>query len=91
MQWDYSFSISMRNLLTLKVFQCFLETFTVIKFQYSTRHFLCNQISAFKQDNTVKPVLSGHSKIDKTNVLMTNSSLMKDKSIAECSDSFDLH
>ena len=26
---------------------------------------------------TVKPVLSGHSKIDKTKILMTNGSLMK--------------
>ena len=34
---------------------------------------------------TVKPVLSGHSKIDKTEILMTNGSLMKVKSIAECS------
>ena len=35
--------------------------------------------------DTVKPVLSGHSKIDKTKILMTNGSLMKLKSIAECS------
>ena len=35
--------------------------------------------------NTVKPVLNGHSNIDKTKVLMTNVSLMKVKSIAECS------
>ena len=34
---------------------------------------------------TVKPVLSGHSKIDKTKVLMTNGSLMRVESIAECS------
>ena len=34
---------------------------------------------------TVKPVLSGHLKIDKTKELMENGSLMKDKSIAECS------
>ena len=34
-----------------------------------------------------KPVLSGHSKIDKTENLMTNSCLMKVKSIAECSKS----
>ena len=34
---------------------------------------------------TVKPVLSRHSKIDKTKILMTNGSLMKVKSIAECS------
>ena len=34
---------------------------------------------------TVKPVLSGHSKKDKTKILMKNGSLMKIKSIAECS------
>ena len=34
---------------------------------------------------TVKPVLSGHSKINKTNVLMENGSLMEVESIAECS------
>ena len=38
--------------------------------------------------STVKLVLSGHSKIDKTKVLKIKSSLMKVKSIAECS--FDL-
>ena len=45
---------------------------------------------------TVKPVLSGHSKIDKTKVLKTNGSLMKVECIAECSlgafcNTFDLH
>ena len=45
---------------------------------------------------TVKPVLSGHSKIDKTNFLKTNGSLMKVESIVECSlgafcNTFDLH
>ena len=45
---------------------------------------------------TVNPVLSGHSKKDKTNVLKTNGSLIKVKSIAECSlgafcNTFDLH
>ena len=35
--------------------------------------------------DTVKPALSGHLKIDKTKVLMENGSLMKVKSIAECS------
>ena len=34
---------------------------------------------------TVKPVLSGYSKIDKTKILMTNGGLMKVESIAECS------
>ena len=33
---------------------------------------------------TVKPVLRDHSKIDKTKILMTNGSLMKVESIAEC-------
>ena len=46
--------------------------------------------------NTVKPVLRGHSKINKTKVLKTNGILMKFKSIAECSlgafcNTFDLH
>ena len=46
--------------------------------------------------HTVKPVLRGHSKIDKTKVLKTNGSLMKVESIAECSlgafcITFDLH
>ena len=40
--------------------------------------------------NTVKPVQNGHSKIDKTKILMTNGSLMKVKSIGECND-YDLH
>ena len=35
--------------------------------------------------NTVKSVLSGHSKIDKTKISLTNVSLMKVESIAECS------
>ena len=44
---------------------------------------------------TVKPVLNGHSKIDKTS-LEDNGSLMKVESIAECSfgvfcNTFDLH
>ena len=36
---------------------------------------LCCMLIAFA--NTVKPALSGHSKIDKTKLLMTNGSLMK--------------
>ena len=39
---------------------------------------------------TVKPVLSGHSKIDKTKILMINGSLMKVESIAFC-NTFALH
>ena len=32
-----------------------------------------------------------HLKIDKTKILMTNGSLMKVESIAECCNTFDLH
>ena len=39
----------------------------------------------YDMDHTVNPVLSGHLKIDKTKILMTNGSLMKVESIAECS------
>ena len=47
-------------------------------------------------EDTVKPVQIGHSKIDKTKILMTNGSLLKVKSIAECSswafcNTFDLY
>ena len=35
--------------------------------------------------STVKPVLRGHSKMDKTTLWKTNGSLMKVESIAECS------
>ena len=46
--------------------------------------------------STVRPVLSGHTKIDKTKVLKTIGSLMKVKSITECfkrafCNTFDLH
>ena len=52
--------------------------------------------SASGVNSTVKHVLSGHSKIDKAKFLMTNGSLMKVESIAECSpwsilQYFDLH
>ena len=46
--------------------------------------------------NYSKPVLRGHTKIDKTKVLKTNGSLMNVESIAECSlgafcNTYDLH
>ena len=49
-----------------------------------------------KSKYTVKPILSSHSKIDKTGILRTNGSIMKVESIAECSlgafcNTFDLH
>ena len=46
----------------------------------TSKHFEC----------TVKPVISGHSKVDKTKILLTNGSLMNIKSIAEC-NTFDLY
>ena len=52
--------------------------------------------SYFKHRDTVKPVLRGHSKIDKIKVLKTNCSLVKIESIAACClaaccNTFDLH
>ena len=80
---------------------------TVQEFEYIfpklSGHWLAPVIRVFLYKNverpwfyTVKPVLSGHSKIDKTKVLKANSSLMKVESIAECSlgafcNTFDLH
>ena len=57
---------------------------------------LLRVICMTRVERTVKPVLSSYSKIDKTKVLKTNGSLMKVKSIAECSlggfcNTFDLH
>ena len=52
------------------------------------QHFIWEQSKGSVQNfktYTVKPVLSNHSKIDKTKILMTNGSLIKVKSIAECS------
>ena len=56
------------------------------------------ELSVFdrRKPYTVKPVLGGHSKIDKTKVLKTNDSLIKVESIAERSlgafcNTFDLH
>ena len=48
---------------------------------------LFNTSGVISDDNntTVKPVLSSHSKIDKTKVLKTNYHLMQVESIAECS------
>ena len=57
-----------------------------------THEFSCKISSV----SILKPVLSGHSKIDKTKVLKTDGSLMHVESIAECSlgafcNTFDLH
>ena len=51
------------------------------------KNYKMNTVNAlnFEQFSTVKPVLSGHLKIDKTKVLMEIGSFMEVKSIAECS------
>ena len=51
------------------------------RWQKSLRHLVAN----LNKMSTIKPVLSGPSKIDKTTTLMINGSLMKVESIAECS------
>ena len=57
-----------------------VKTITVL---YKT---LSCQKQPYQTVHTAKPVLSGHSKIDKTKILMTNGSLMKVESIAESSN-----
>ena len=61
-----------------------------------TNKIMSNANIAELRKNSPYYILSGHSKIDKTKVLKTNCSLMKVKSIAECSlrafcNTFDLH
>ena len=76
------------------LFLCYFEL------AYGKTHRSCTKKSLVsrqdRQLSTVKPVLSGHSKKDKTKVLKANGSLMKVGSIAECSkrafcNTFDLH
>ena len=66
---------------------CFPHTFKTVTSLFHEHDFLAMAIQAMcvRILNTVKPVLSGHSKIDKTKTFMTNGSLMKVESIAECS------
>ena len=44
-----------------------------------------SQFEICNMESTVKHVLSGHSKTDKTQILMSNGTLLKVESIAECS------
>ena len=53
---------------------------------FSERHKTLAKYFKYCIWHTVKPILSGHSKLDKTKKVMTNGSLMKVKSIAECSN-----
>ena len=67
----------------------------VFKFSDSPQISWSNKLSIESEINTVKPVLSGHLKLDKTKVFKTNGTLMKVESIAKCSlrafcNTFDL-
>ena len=67
-------------MINLQLIQRSLVELTVSKFHLKTQYL--QPVSNF--GCTVKPVLSGHSKKDKTKVLKTNYRLMQVKSIAEC-------
>ena len=60
----------------------------VLRFYHSLKTQTCDCKTALFEVtmHTVKTVLSGYSLIDKTQILMTNGSLMKVESIAECSE-----
>ena len=64
-------------------------------FSRMSRKGIPTQMAAKTISSTVKLVLSGHSKIDKSKILKTDGSLMHVESIAECSfgafcNNFDL-
>ena len=78
----------------------FLEPTLALMFLNDLHLFIEHCNSDYNADDTngttVKPVLNGHSRIDKTKISTTNGSLMKVKSIAECSlgafcNTFNLH
>ena len=50
-----------------------------------SRHAGIENTNVYNYRTYSKPVLSGHSKIGNTMIIMTNGSLMKVESIAECS------
>ena len=60
-----------------------MQQFNKLQHMYQVSETWCYNLWYYQ--NTVKPVLSGHSKIDQTEILMTMGSLMKVESIAECS------
>ena len=68
-------------MINLQLIQKSLVEMAVSKFYLKTQYL--QPVSNF--GCTAKPVLSGHSKLDKTKVLKTHYRLMQVKSIAECS------
>ena len=67
------------------------QIFILLRLRFFLFFLLLTGLHFSKNMYTVKPVLSGHSKIDKTNILMTNGSFMKVESIAKCSTGSILH
>ena len=61
-----------------------LHVYYSSKEAYAAFHLGLHCLLKYLFTGTVKPVLSCHSKIDKTKILMTDGSLMKVKRIAEC-------
>ena len=68
----------------LYIYLLFLSSFVIYQFFYH------RFVIFFFSKSTVKPVLSGHSKIHKTKIVMINSGLMEFERTAEC-NTFDLH
>ena len=83
----------MQTLMKCIIMQHFIWVLTVCRNTYlgvssiykGLTWMLSYQTMTLCKKSTVKPVLSGHSKKDKTKVLMANGSLMQVKRIAECS------
>ena len=59
-----------------------MPQYTYVAEKWSVQSLLYRSLNVITTANTVKPVLSGHSKIDKTKVLKTKDSLKKVESIA---------
>ena len=93
--WPFKDQLQTNNVNTSKTLKTgvdrkFFAFMSILKCETLSHVHVSHELS------TVKPVLSGHSKTDRTKVLKTNVSLMKVESIAECSigafcNSFDLH
>ena len=64
---------------------CIFDNERLLGLSHGTKKYnLCLSFQR-KNNSQISPPVCGHSKIDKTKILMTNGSLMKVESIAECS------
>ena len=82
---NISVESSKSNVFKFRTFIIFLTKVTVQKVFLTNDKDLQIVLIDISENFTVKPVLSGHLKIDKTKVLMVNGNLMKVERIAECS------